>query len=80
MTDIENMVEIHRSRIISMGGTLYFSVPPIVKRQSGCQPGDTAVFYRSPDSDNLTLIIENKTEVPKLPSPPADKTKKEART
>lgn len=62
----DNLVEIDRNKLVTMGGSAYILVPKFLRR--GLIPDVTsdkyeAVFYRAPNSDQTVISIE-KIEVP----------------
>jgi len=57
----DNLVEIDRNKLITMGGSVYILVPKFLRK--GIIPGVTAdkyeaAFFRRPDSEETVIRVE----------------------
>lgn len=60
---MENLVEIDRTKVISMGGSLYFLVPRLIRREE-VEPGDEIIYLREPNStDTIIRIVKKEKDV-----------------
>ena len=53
----DNLVEIGRGTIKKMGGSLYTTIPPSIRKKDNIENNDTVVFLKSSDSDDIVMRI-----------------------
>lgn len=58
----DNLVEIDRNKLVSMGGSIYILLPKFLRRGIPDVTADKheAVFFRAPNSEQTIIKIEEK--------------------
>ena len=58
---MQNLVEIDRNTVISMGGSRYVLIPKALREQLDIEIGDEIVFLRSAEFPECVIRIEKQT-------------------
>lgn len=73
---MSNLVEIDRSKVISMNGTPYVKLADTLRREYNPGPGDVVIFLRAPDSTETIIRIIKPQEKSLSNSSPSSETDK----